>query len=59
MIFEEEKQNENDDGDGADRDDLAIQVRLRTFLNRRGNFTHSFVAGRGADHYCDEQEGKN
>jgi hypothetical protein len=59
MILEEEEENENNDRDRADRDDLAIQVRLRAFLDGAGDLLHPFVAGRGFDDGEDEEESEN
>jgi hypothetical protein len=59
LIFKDEKQNENDDGDYADRDDLSIQIRLRALQHCSGNLSHSFVTGRCTRHYRNENEREN
>ena len=38
--------DEQHDADDADRQILAIEVRLRAGLDRRGDFAHPVVAGR-------------
>ena len=54
MIFENEKQHEDDRGDHADGDDLPIQICFCAFLDRGRNLTHLFVASRGAAHDRDQ-----
>ena len=44
MVFKDEEENKNDDGDQADRDDLTLQIGLGSFLNGGGDFPHPFVA---------------
>ncbi len=44
MIFKDEEENKNHNGDHADRDDLTLQISLRSFLNGGGDFPHPFVA---------------
>ena len=58
MIFENEKQHEDDRGDHADGDDLPIQICFCAFLDCGRNLTHLFVASRGAAHDRDQAEGK-
>ena len=55
VIFKNEKQNENDHRDHADRLDLPIQISLRAFLHGCRDLAHFFVAG-GVPHNGHDKE---
>ena len=58
MIFEKEKQKENNDCDCADGDDLPVKICFRAFLHGCRDLSHFLIAGRAADDRDDQKKGK-
>ncbi len=56
VLHKEKEENKNHRGDGADGDDLAIEISLGAFLDGSGDFLHAGVAGRGLADGENEEE---
>ena len=59
LSLKDKEENENDTGDGADRDDLAFEISLRAFLDRAGDLAHPLVAGREPNDRLDQEKGED
>ncbi len=59
VVLPNEEQNENDDGDRANRNDLPVEIGFRALLNGARDFLHPGVPGRGLDHRKNKEKGKN
>jgi hypothetical protein len=57
FVPKDKEQDENDRGDGADRDDLSFQISFRAFFDRAGNLAHPVISWGESDDRFDKKEG--